>query len=1210
VPRTTEGNASQQSATGVPRSTSTAPVKLHRPDVSLADKYLLEQGTVFLSGTQALVRVLLDQVRSDRRRGLKTATFVSGYQGSPLGGLDKEILGLREIATDHALHFTAGLNEELAATAVYGSQLAPALPGPLFDGVTGVWYGKNPGLDRAADALRHANFAGTHPRGGALALVGDDPSCKSSTLPSAAEATLAALHMPTFFPGTLQEILDFGLHAVACSRASGLWSAMKVVTNIADSAGTVQVWPARVGPVIPSVEDPGNPSRPAAPYVHVPNGHMLSAVSLELERTLLGVRTEIARQYAALNQMNPVTVPTRDAWLGVVAAGKVYYELVQALDDLGLDQRALERAGVRLMKIGMLYPHDRASLRAFGAGLEEVLVVEEKLPFLETALRDALYGTARAPRIVGKRDEHDAPLLAAESDLDADAIAVALASRLGARVRLDSVDARVAMIEARRQTIARTAPTLARTPMFCSGCPHNTSTANPDDTLLGAGIGCHTMVLLAPEGKGTITGLTQMGGEGAQFVGMKDFTDASHFVQNVGDGTFHHSASLAVRFAVASGANITYKLLYNDTVAMTGGQDVVGQLKIPELTRWLALEGVRKIIVTAEDPSRYRGVALDPIASVRSRDELPAAQAELAAVQGVTVLLHDQHCAAELRRLRKRGKAVEPVERIHINERVCEGCGDCGSKSNCMSVLPVETELGRKTQIHQSSCNKDYSCVKGDCPSFLTVIPAAKAQEKTSPAGFPLPPADLPAPLSKVSRDDFLMRMPGMGGTGVVTVSQILQMAAMLDGKHSYGLDQTGLAQKGGPVVSDVRIARDPIEGSNKASAGAADLLLGFDVLGAANPLNLLVADPARTIAVVNTHAVPTAAMVTDTGVKFPALERNVAAIGKATRAGENVYVDAEALSEALFGDHLPTNTLLVGAAYQAGCLPLSADALEQAIRLNGAAVEQNLAAFAWGRAVVAAPDAVREVLEGEAPPAPAPLSGEALALVEGSGAGGELRRLLEIRVVELMAYPGAALARRYVEEVMEVARVERERGAPGESAIAEAYARGLFKLMAYKDEYEVARLHLDAVEQARVRSEFGKGAKVYVMLHPPLLRALGMKRKLKLGPWFVPVLRLLRAGRRVRGTKLDLFGLPRVRRVERALPGEYRALVARSLERLTPVTHGVVAEIAELPDVVRGYEDIKLANVERFRGLAGELEERLARGAQSGGFELPMAQG
>jgi indolepyruvate ferredoxin oxidoreductase len=1221
MPRTTDGIASQQptavTADGTSHRSSTAPVKLHRPDVALSDKYLLEQGTVFLSGTQALVRVLLDQVRADRLRGLQTATFVSGYQGSPLGGLDKEILGLGTIADEHALHFTPGLNEELAATAVYGSQLAPGLGGPAtskYDGVTGVWYGKNPGLDRAADALRHANFAGTHPLGGALALVGDDPSCKSSTLPSAAEATLAALYMPTFFPGTLQEVLDLGLHAIACSRASGLWSAMKVVTNIADAAGTVQVWPARVGPVLPEVEDPDHPDQA---YRHVPNGKLLGAGSLGAERTLFGVRLEIARQYAALNQLNPVVVPTRDAWLGVVAAGKVYYELVQALGDLGLDQRALERAGIRLMKVGMLYPHDREAFRAFGHGLEEVLVVEEKLPFLETALRDALYGTPDAPRIVGKRDEHDRPLLAPESDLDADAIAVALAARLAPRVHRDSVDARVALIEARRGATERAQPTLARTPMFCSGCPHNTSTANPDDVLLGAGIGCHTMVLLAPEGKGTIAGLTQMGGEGAQFVGIKDFTDVEHFVQNVGDGTFHHSASLAIRFAVASGVNITYKLLYNDTVAMTGGQDVVGQLKIPELTRWLALEGVGRIVITTEDPGRYKGMALDPIASVRSRDELAAAQAELAAVPGVTVLLHDQHCAAELRRLRKRGKAPDPEQRIHINERVCEGCGDCGTKSNCMSVLPVETEFGRKTQIHQSSCNKDYSCVKGDCPSFLTVIPARGGKDTkkaTTASGFPLPPADaLVEPALKVPRDDFLMRMPGVGGTGVVTVSQILQMAAMLDGKHSYGLDQTGLAQKGGPVVSDVRIARDPIEGSNKASAGTADLILGFDVLGAANPRNLLVADTTRTVAVVNTHAAPTAAMVTDTAIRFPALERNVAAIGRATRAGDNVYVDAEALSEALFGDHLPTNMVLIGAAYQAGCLPLTADALEQAVRLNGAAVEKNLAAFAWGRAVVSAPEAVQAVLApvaavvaGMTPE----LSGAALEIVEGAGVGGELRRLLAVRVPELIAYQGPALAQGYVEDVLEVARVEAQRGAPGESAIAEAFARNLYKLLAYKDEYEVARLHLDAVEQARVRGEFGTGAKVYIMLHPPLLRALGLKRKLKLRTGVVPMFRVLRAMRRLRGTRLDVFGLPRVRRVERALPGEYRELMTRSLERLTPVTHATVAQIAELPDLVRGYEDIKLANVEKFRARAAELEAELAHGAQSGGFTLPMARG
>jgi indolepyruvate ferredoxin oxidoreductase len=519
------------------------PVKLARPETTLKDKYVLEQGTIFISGIQALVRILLDQHRADVRAGLNTATFVSGYQGSPLGGFDKEVMRLRDLATEHHIEFTAGLNEELAATAVYGSQLANNLPDASYDGVVGVWYGKNPGLDRAMDALRHANFAGTHPNGGALALVGDDPSCKSSTLPSGAEATLAALNFPTFYPGTLQEVLDLGLHAIACSRASGLWSALKIVTNIADAAGTVEVWPERVVPVMPSVEWNG------APYRHQPHGNLLAPMSLELEATLMGPRMELARRYGRLIALNAVTLPTREAWLGLVASGTVYSDLLQALDDLGLEQRDLERAGVRLMKVGMLFPHDRDAFRELGRGLEEILVVEEKLEYLEPAVRDALYGTADAPRIVAAR----------QSSLDADAIAVAVAERLGQKVQIDSVAARIAVIEERHRE--RSAPTrplpIARTPFFCSGCPHNTSTANPEGTLVGGGIGCHTMILLAPEGKGDITGITQMGGEGAQFAGIQPFTEAEHFVQNLGDGTFHHSGSLAIRFAAASHQNVT-----------------------------------------------------------------------------------------------------------------------------------------------------------------------------------------------------------------------------------------------------------------------------------------------------------------------------------------------------------------------------------------------------------------------------------------------------------------------------------------------------------------------------------------------------------------------------------------------------------------------------------------------------------------------------
>ncbi|HEX8123789.1 MAG TPA: indolepyruvate ferredoxin oxidoreductase family protein [Solirubrobacteraceae bacterium] len=1168
------------------------PVKLSRPETTLDDKYVLEQGTIFLSGIQALVRVLLDQHRADVRAGLNTATFVSGYQGSPLGGFDKEVMRLVRGDIDHAITFTPGLNEELAATAVYGSQLVQNLPTPRHDGVTGVWYGKNPGLDRAMDALRHANFAGTHPKGGALALVGDDPSCKSSTLPSAAEATLASLHMPTFFPGTLQEVLDFGRHAIACSRASGLWSALKIVTNVADAAGTAQVWPDRVVPLAPRVEWQGRP------YVHQPSGHLLAPQSLELERTLFGPRLEIARQYAQLNHLNPITIPTPDAWLGIVASGKVYYELLQALRDLGLDQQGLERAGIRLMKVGMLYPHDTAAFRELGRGLDEVLVVEEKLSYIEAAVKDALYGTTDAPRVVGKQDPDGRDLVSPLSDLDADAIALAVARRLEQRVHLDSVRTRVEEITARQSVTSKTLPTAARTPYFCSGCPHNTSTANPEGTLLGVGIGCHTMVLLAPEGKGEVTGITQMGGEGAQFAGMQPFTDADHFVQNLGDGTFHHSGSLAIRFAVSSGVNVTYKLLYNDTVAMTGGQDVLGQLKVPQLTRWLALEGVKRIVVTTDEPEKYRGVDLDPIARVEHRDRLAEAQAELAQVEGVTVLIHDQGCAAEKRRLRKRGKVADPIQRIHINERVCEGCGDCGEKSSCLSVLPVETEFGRKTQIHQASCNKDYSCVKGDCPSFLTVIPGDKAKKVA-----PEPPAEIAEPALRVSHRDFLVRMAGVGGTGVVTVSQILQMAALLDGKHAYGLDQTGLAQKGGPVTSDIRISRDRIEGSNKAGAGAADLLLGFDVLGAANPKNLLVGTPDKTIAVVNTAAVPTATMVKNTAVSFPTERRNIAAIEKGTRAQDNVYLDAQALAEGLYGDHMPTNLLLLGAAYQHGCLPVSADAIEHAIRLNGAAVEKSLSAFRWGRATVAQPELVHDVLHPvEVEPK---VDGKALKILEATGATGELRRLLSVRIPELVAYKNARYAREYADAVMEVAARDAE--------IAEAYARALHKLMTYKDEYEVARLHLDPVERAKVVAEFGEGTKVYFMLHPPLLRALGMKRKLKLGPWFTPAFRLLRTMRRLRGTPLDLFGLPKVRRVERALIGEYRALVDRSLAELRPETHATVKKIVALPDMVRGYEDIKLRNVERYRAEAEKLERELREGPKASArkplLELPVVQ-
>jgi indolepyruvate ferredoxin oxidoreductase len=1158
-----------------------------RHEISLSDKYTLEEGQILLTGVQGLVRLPLDQHRADRRAGLHTATMISGYQGSPLGGLDQELARNRELAEEHHVRHVPGLNEELGATSAWGSQLAAELPGARYDGVLALWYGKAPGLDRAADSLRHGNFVGVSRTGGALAVVGDDPSCKSSTIPSASEPMLASLHMPVFFPGSVQEVLDLGRHALACSRTSGLWVGFKIVTSVADALSSAVVAPDRVVPVIPEVMYNGRP------YEHVPNANLLAPASLEMENTLLGPRTELALAYARENGVNRIE-GARDAWLGIVAPGKSYFDLMHALRTLGLDGRGLERAGIRILKLGMVSPLESAIARDFAAGLDEILVAEEKGPFVETLLKDALYGAPHAPPVLGKRDERGERLLPSELDLDADLIARAVAARLAARgVTIDSVEARMRKL-AEIETRPAELPMAQRTPFFCSGCPHNSSVKAPEGTLVGGGIGCHTMVLLNPEGKGEITGITQMGGEGAQWIGQAPFTDDSHLVQNLGDGTFHHSGSLAVRAAVAAGVNITYKLLYNEHVAMTGGQAIEGQLNVPDLTRWLELEGVRRIIVTAEDTSRYRGVELAGIAELRDRSQLLAAQQELATVDGVTVLIHDQECAAELRRKRKRGKAEEPAERVWINERVCEGCGDCGQKSNCLSVIPVETEFGRKTQIHQASCNKDLSCLEGDCPSFLTVVPGERRKHRT-----PELTAELPEPARLVSDTDFSVRMMGIGGTGVVTINQVLGMAGLIDGLHVSGLDQTGLSQKGGPVVSDLRITREALPAASKTPAGEVDLYLGFDLLGAASDKNLVSADRERTAAVVSTSAVPTGRMVIDTEERFPELSGQLDRIDAATSREHNLYLDAQRLSERLFGDHMMTNTLALGAAFQRGLLPVSAAALEEAIRLNGAAVEKNLAAFAWGRAVVAAPDAVEAATRE--PEAMVPLhelteAERKLVTLAVDGDDGELRRLVETRIPELVAYQDESWARRYAELVRRVQVAEQER-TPGHSELTEAVARQLFKLMAYKDEYEVARLHLDAVEEARRNAEFGADAKVYFMLHPPLMRALGLDRKLKLGAWFVPAFRALYRMRRLRGTRLDPFGKAEVRRVERTLVEEYEDLVEEALGLVTGDTHATAVELLELPDVIRGYEDIKLRNVVLYRKRVEATLKRLRAG-------------
>lgn len=1174
-------------ALDVPRGDDGPP----RRPMTLRDRYALTTGRVHLTGVQALVRLPLDQHRADLAAGLRTGGYVSGYEGSPLAGYDLELGRHRDLLTEHDVVFAPGLNEELALTAVEGTQLAAATGSLTRDGVVGYWYGKAPGLDRATDALRHANLTGTHPRGGAVAFVGDDPAAKSSSVPSASEAALADMAVPVLYPADPQDVLDLGRHAVALSRASGLWTSLKMVTAVADGSGTVEVDPDRLVVVAPDVTIDGRP------YVHTPSASLLQPALGPIERDLYRARLEIARRYAAANGLDRI-VGRGPARVGVVAAGKSWLDLRQALETLGLDDAELVRRGVRLLRVGMPWPLEPGIVDRFAEGLDEIVVVEEKRAFLETQIKERLYGRADAPRVHGKRGPDGAAMFPETGDLDPDVVARRLGERLLAHGDVPSVRA-WRDEKARRSRIELSLTPVDgahRTPYYCSGCPHNTSTtAVPDGSLVGAGIGCHTMVLLMPpEQVGEVTGLTQMGGEGAHWLGMAPFVEADHFVQNMGDGTFHHSGSLAVRAAVAAGSHLTFRLLHNGAAAMTGGQDAVGALSMPALTQSLAAEGVARIIVTTEDRSRYKGVRLAEGVEVWDRSRYDEAQRVLAGTPGVTVLIHDQECAAQKRRKRKRGTLADPTTRVMINERVCEGCGDCGQTSNCLSVTPVETEFGRKTRIHQASCNKDYSCLDGDCPAFLTVEPGRVPSDGTrrSERVEPLGTETLPVPPTVVDSEAFTVRLAGIGGTGVTTVSQVLATAALVAGRHVRGLDQTGLAQKGGAVVSDVKISREPQDAAGRAAEGECDLYLGADLLVAAEPGNLATCASWRTVAAVSSAKVPTGAMVVDPSVTFPDPDAVLRRITERVRRDVGVVVDARALADALFGDDQFALTLLVGAAYQTGALPLPASAIEEAFTLNGAAVEKNVQAFRRGRQSVADPEAFARAVaqvtgtgaDTGVPGLSARGAAEAAEIVAsiGAPAGSELERLVAIRVPELVAYQDADYARRYAEVVATTVGAD--------PRLAEAIAAGLYKLMAYKDEYEVARLSLDPALDASVRAQFGEGARYAWKLHPPVLRAMGMQRKITLGRWFRPGYRTLRAMRHLRGTRLDPFGVAEVRRVERELVSEYRALVPTLLALDDSDDTERAIEIAGLPDMVRGYEQIKLDNVARYRARLAEL--------------------
>ncbi|MEV8431285.1 indolepyruvate ferredoxin oxidoreductase family protein [Streptomyces chartreusis] len=1132
-------------------------------------RYQATAGRVQLTGIQALARLPIDQHRRDLAAGKDVATFISGYEGSPLAGYDLELGRLRSLLDANDVRHVPGLNEEAAATAVQGSQLVNTLDGATRDGVLGIWYGKAPGLDRATDALRHGNLMGAHPTGGALVLVGDDPAAKSSSVPCSSELALMDLAVPYLYPSDSQEVLDLGLHAVALSRASGLWAGLKIVTAVADGSSLVDLGAERPAPALP-----------VGSGRHQPTARLLQPTLGPLERDLMTTRLRLAREYCRLNRLNRIELRGDDDVTGIVASGRTYRELRGALDRLGLTDARLTEAGIRLLKISMPYPMDTETIVEFADGLDRIIVVEEKRSFIETAVREALYGRAGAPRVLGKEDEQGRELIPSYGELDADTLVRPLARELAAQgvpVKRQHPE----RIDGRTQLPVISLP--KRAPYFCSGCPHNSSTKVPDDSLVGGGIGCHAMVLLMDEEQvGAVTGLSQMGGEGLQWIGMAPYIEREHYLQNLGDGTFDHSGSLAIRAAVAAGVNITYKLLYNSAVAMTGGQSAVGAMNLRQIVDVLRAENVARIIVTTDDVRRTRRARLPHDVKVWDRGRMDEAQRELAGTPGVTVLVHDQECATEKRRKWKRGKLDKPTTRVFINERICEGCGDCGHKSNCLSVQPVETEFGRKTQIHQASCNVDYSCLKGDCPAFMTITgveTAKSAAGATARDPRVLGDTPLPDPVPTVT-GDFGVRLTGVGGTGVVTVSQILATAGLLAGWTPRSLDQTGLAQKGGAVVSDIRFHRAGEGRTNKLGTGECDLYLGCDILVAADEANLAVTSPDRTVAVLNTARVATGHMVADVRQTFPDTAAMSERLLARVRPGAEV-LDARETVLALLGDDQYLNTFLIGVGFQLGALPLPADAIEEAVRINGVAVEANLQAFRYGRLWVADRSAVAASLPADdsLTPAVAPL-------------GPDTTPLVARRVHELTAYQDARYAARYAETVAAVREREREI-VPGAEDLTTAVARNLFKLMAYKDEYEVARLALDEGVAAEVTEQFGPGARAQWNLQPPVLRALGMRRKIRLGGWFRPGFTALYGMRRLRGTALDPFGRAHVRKVERELLDDYAERVTHLLAGLTPANHAVAVQIASLPDMVRGFEEVKLRNVEAYRARLHELIEQ-----------------
>ena len=1139
--------------------------------VSLDDKYTLDSGRVFLTGTQALVRLPMMQRRRDLAAGLNTACFISGYRGSPLGMFDQQLWQARAHLKANHIHFQPGVNEDLAATAIWGTQQSALFGDSRYDGVYAMWYGKGPGVDRTGDVFRHANTAGTAPHGGVLALAGDDHAAKSSTSAHQCEYAFMDAMMPTLSPSGVQEFLDFGLIGWALSRYSGCWVGFKCVTDTVESTASVYVDPHRI-----AIHQPTDFELPPGGLNIRWNG-ALDMVEQEERHHRWKIPAALA--FARANGLNRVVLDSPRRRFGIVTTGKSYLDVRQALDELGIDEAMARDIGLSIYKVGMVWPLEPEGIRRFAEGLEEILVVEEKRPVIEHQLKELLYGWRAdvRPLVNGKFDEAGTWILPSMGELSPAQIARAIAGRLRRFHTSPRIEQRLAWLDHKDRALAGEATPVRRIPTFCSGCPHNSSTRVPEGSRALAGIGCHYMAQWMDRETATYT---QMGGEGASWVGQAPFSKTRHVFQNIGDGTYYHSGLLAIRQAVAAKVNMTYKILYNDAVAMTGGQPVDGPQDPAMISRQIAAEGVTPIIVVTDEPEKYPiGYPWAAGVRVEHRSRLDEVQRELREMPGVSALIYDQTCAAEKRRRRKRGSFPDPAKRAFINDAVCEGCGDCSVKSNCVSVVPLETEFGRKRAIDQSSCNKDFSCVNGFCPSFVTVHGGGLRKQKSESVSVSAWEV-LPEPAIPTITEPYDILVTGVGGTGVVTIGALLGMAAHIEGKGCSILDQTGLAQKGGAVMSHIRIAPRPEDiHAVRISAGGADLLLGCDLVVAASFDGRAKLAEGNSWAVVDSYEQITGDFARDPDFRIPG-ERLRGLIAQACGPERAVFVDAHRLATRLLGDSIATNLFMLGYAWQKGLVPVSAEALDQAIALNGVAVTFNRQAFLWGRRAAHDLTAVERVARpAEAPVAARPSQG--------------YEELLARRVAVLTDYPDAAYAARYRALVEQVAAAEAAR-APGRAGLKEAAARYLFKLMAIKDEYEVARLYTSGAFRRKLAEQFEGDFKLKFHLAPPLFARrdprTGHLQKRAFGPWVFQAFKLLARMRRLRGTWLDLAGRTAERRMERQLLRDYEALVAEILAGLTPANHAEAVALLEIPEQIRGFGHVKEASVKKAKAAEARL--------------------